>query len=170
MAVCDAYMFPGFLTPVLTQLFFPKPLTIFLTCFFRGERRKYAGNKSHLNRGSNSQPPGHELTTEPPGRGKPFPKQALVFTCLQNKSFENTVGKGEITHNEQFLLFPVLSTLLENFQTFTSLSKSMGECNTILSACTKYRPLGKCCTHPSKSSSANSFSLEESKICHLGKG
>ena len=35
-----------------------------------------------------------------------FPKQALVFTCLQYKSFENTVGKGEIAHNEQFLLFP----------------------------------------------------------------
>ena len=25
----------------------------------------------------------------------PFPKQALVFTCLQFKSFENTVRKGE---------------------------------------------------------------------------
>ena len=25
---------------------------------------------------------------------------------LQYKSFENTVGKGEIAHNEQFLLFP----------------------------------------------------------------
>ena len=25
-----------------------------------------------------------------------FPKQALVFTCLQYKSFEITVGKGEI--------------------------------------------------------------------------
>ena len=35
-----------------------------------------------------------------------FPKQALVFTCLQYKSFENTEGKGEIAHNEQFLLFP----------------------------------------------------------------
>ena len=33
-------------------------------------------------------------------------KQALVFTCLRNKSFENTVGKGEIARNEQFLLFP----------------------------------------------------------------
>ena len=64
--------FPGFLTPVLTQLFFPKPPTTFLTCFCRGERQKYAGKKSRLNRGSNSQPPGHEsdtLTTEPPGRG-----------------------------------------------------------------------------------------------------
>ena len=38
--------------------------------------------------------------------GKRFPKQALVFTCLQYRSFENTVGKGEIARNEQFLLFP----------------------------------------------------------------
>ena len=42
----DAYVFPGFLTSVLTQLFFPKPPTTFLTCFCRGERRK----KSRLNR------------------------------------------------------------------------------------------------------------------------
>ena len=28
------------------------------------------------------------------------------FMCLQYKSFENTVGKGEIARNEQFLLFP----------------------------------------------------------------
>ena len=40
------------------------------------------------------------------GRNYPFPKQALVFTCLQYKSFENTVEKGEIASNEQFLLFP----------------------------------------------------------------
>ena len=33
-------------------------------------------------------------------------QQALVFTCLQYKSFENTVRKGEIARNEQFLLFP----------------------------------------------------------------
>ena len=30
----------------------------------------------------------------------------LNFTSLLYKSFENTVGKGEIAHNEQFLLFP----------------------------------------------------------------
>ena len=35
---------------------------------------------------------------------------ALVFTCLQYRSLENTGGKGEIAHNEQFLLFPVCST------------------------------------------------------------
>ena len=31
---------------------------------------------------------------------------SLVFTCQQYKSFENTVGKGVIARNEQFLLFP----------------------------------------------------------------
>ena len=30
---------------------------------------------------------------------------SLVFTCLQNTFFENTVGKGEIACKEQFLLF-----------------------------------------------------------------
>ena len=65
MAVGDADVFPGFLTPVLAQLFFPKPPTTFLTCFCRGEKRKYAGKKSHLNKGSNSQQPGHEPTRSP---------------------------------------------------------------------------------------------------------
>ena len=63
MTVGEAYVFPGFLTPVLTQLFLPKPPTNFLTCFCRGERRKYTGKKCRLNRGSNSQPPGHESDT-----------------------------------------------------------------------------------------------------------
>ena len=44
--------------------------------------------------------------TEPLLLHQPFPKQALVFTCLQYKSFENTAGKGEIARYEQFLLFP----------------------------------------------------------------
>ena len=101
MAVSHAYVFPGFLTPVLTQLFFQKTPTTFLTCFCRGGRRKNAGKKSRLSLGSNSQPPGHEsdtLTTEPPGRGRekrrkagnqhfllfpqcflPFPKQLSNF-------------------------------------------------------------------------------------------
>ena len=51
--------------------FFPKPPTTFLTCFCRGERRKYVGKEFCLNQVSNSQPPGHEsytLTTDPPGR------------------------------------------------------------------------------------------------------
>ena len=83
MAVGDARVFPGFLTPVLTQIFFPMPSTTFLSCFCRGERRKYAGKKSRLNRGSNSQPPGHEsdtLTTEPPGRAEVYRTSQPVFT------------------------------------------------------------------------------------------
>ena len=39
---------------------------------------------------------------------------------LVNKSFENAVGKGEIARNEQFLLFPVFSTVLDNFLPFSS--------------------------------------------------
>ena len=77
MVVGDAYVFPGFLKQVLTKLFFPKPQTTFLTCFCSSGRRKYAGKSSSLNRGSNSQTPGHEsdtLTTEPPGRGYFFPQ------------------------------------------------------------------------------------------------
>ena len=70
-----------------------------------------------------------------------FPKQALVFTCLP---FENTVGKGEIARNEQFLLFTIVfSTLLAHFLPFSS--------NVKLSC-------------------AKSSSLKESKISHLGKG
>ena len=65
------------------------------------------------------------------------------FEALGNKPFENTVGKGEIARNEQFLLFPVFSTHLDNFRPFLSNLKL---------------------------SSANSFSLEESKICRLVMG
>ena len=51
----------------------------------------------------------------------PFPKQALDFTYLQYKSFENTVGKGEIARNEQFLLSPqCFFFLLKNFLPFSS--------------------------------------------------
>ena len=51
--------------------------------------------------------------------------------------------KGEIARNKQLLLFPVFYTHLENF---LSLSSNL------------------------KLSSAISLSLEESKICRLGKG
>ena len=51
-----------------------------------------------------------EFWHKPPRLGKKviilFPKQALVFTCLQCKTFEHTMEKGEIAHYEQFLLFP----------------------------------------------------------------
>ena len=93
MAVNDAYVFLGFLTPVLIQLFFPKPPTTFLTRFCIGERRKYAGKKSRLNRGSNSKPPGHEsdtLSTEPPRRGVTnLNKQILVIPSIHFRHDES---------------------------------------------------------------------------------
>ena len=66
----------------------------------------------------------------------------LSQTCLQYKFFENTVGKGEIARNEQLHLFPqCFSALSEDFVSFSLNSKLP---------------------------SANSFSLEESKIVRLG--
>ena len=94
MAVGDAHVFPGFLTPVLTQLFFPKPPTTFLTCFCRGERRKYAGKKSRLNRGSNSQPPGLEsdtLTTEPPGWACPWQHRKVSPNRNTHVKYESSI-------------------------------------------------------------------------------
>ena len=82
---------------------------------------------------------------KPPGCiFNPFPNQAQVSACRLYKSFENTVGKGEIARNEQFLLFPrCFQKFWLNFLPISS--------NLILS-------------------SANSFSLEESSIYRLGKG
>ena len=101
MAVGDAIVFPGFLTPVLTQLSFQLffshaiPTTV-LTCFSRGERRKYAGKKGLLKRVSNSQPPGHEsdtLTTEPPGHGE-FLARSFVVSFYHNPDFNYHKEQG----------------------------------------------------------------------------
>ena len=74
---------------------------------------------------------------------KLFHKQALVFWRLQYKSLENTKGKGEIARNEQFLLFPqCFLPVLETFLPFLSYLKL---------------------------SSANSYSLEEAKMCRSEK-
>ena len=45
-----------------------------------------------------------------------FPNKPWFFTCLQYNSFENSVGKGEIARNEQFLLF--LQCFLTLWRTF----------------------------------------------------
>ena len=59
---------------------------------------------------------------------------------LGKKPFENTVGKGEIARNEQFLLYPVFFTFLQNFLLFSSNLKFL---------------------------SADCFNLDQSKICRL---
>ena len=66
MAVGDAHVFPGFLTPVLTQFSFQSHRLLFLHA--SGEVR----DEKRPERKFPSQPPGHEsdtLTFEPPGRG-----------------------------------------------------------------------------------------------------
>ena len=63
-------VFPSFLTPLLTQVFFPMTLTTFLTSFRKGERRKYAGHEVFLNQVSNLQPPGHDDTLTTGGTPK----------------------------------------------------------------------------------------------------
>ena len=55
MAVSDANVFPGILTPVLTQLLFAKPPTTFLTCYAE------VGGKNTLE--ESSPQPGIKLTT-----------------------------------------------------------------------------------------------------------
>ena len=58
----------------------------------------------------------------PPYNIQPFPKQALVFMCLQYKSFENTVGKGEIARKEPHTVFypyRELSAILFKFEIVT---------------------------------------------------
>ena len=97
MAVGDAYVFPCFSIPVLTQLFFPELPTTFLTCSCRGERRKYARKKVCLNLGSNSQPPGHEsdtLTTEPPRRGEGFYELNSNYEQLNKKWIPRKMGEN----------------------------------------------------------------------------
>ena len=122
MAVGDAYVSPGFLTPVLTQLFSPKPPTTFLTCFCRGERRKYAGKKSRLNRGSNSQPPGHDsdtLTTEPPGRGfKTLEKKNHHTHDPKKAGYKNILDTESIVVNFPILELSFQFTFLQNKQRF----------------------------------------------------
>ena len=66
------------------------------------------------------------------------------FDALRKKPFKNTVGKGEIAHNEQFLLYPQCFLIyLENFRLF-SLNLRL--------------------------SSADCFNLDQSKICCLVMG
>ena len=72
MTVGDAYVFSGFLTPVLIQLSFQSHQLLFshASAEVRGENMPQ--RKVRLNRGSNSQPSGHEsdtLTPEPSKQG-----------------------------------------------------------------------------------------------------
>ena len=53
----------------------------------------------------------------------PFQSKPWFYSCLQYKSFGNTVGKGEIARNEQFLLFP--QCFLHVWRTFYHFHQSL---------------------------------------------
>ena len=65
---------------------------------------------------------------------------------LGNKPFENTVGKGEIARNQQTSNFSFSHSVFYLFKELSAIFIKI------------------------KLSSADSFSLEESKICHLVMG
>ena len=98
MAVGDAHVFPGFLTPVLTQLSFQSHRLLFSHA---SAEVRYAGKKVCLNRVSNSQPPGHESDT---ARRSPLTHPGDLKYVLRR--VENIVGKGENAGYQHFLSFP----------------------------------------------------------------
>ena len=80
IAVGDANMFTGILTPVLTQISFQSHRLLFSHASAE-VRGKIHRKQISLNRIWNSQPPGDDsdtLTTEPPWRGPRYYK----FTCI----------------------------------------------------------------------------------------
>ena len=94
------HMSPGFLTPVLTQLFFPSHRLLFshASAEVRGENnpeRKVAstGDRTHNHQVMS---PTRSPLSHPGGA-----------TTLQKKALENAVGKGENAGNQHFLLFPL---------------------------------------------------------------
>ena len=112
MAVSDAHVFPCFLTPVLTQLFFPKPPTTSLTCFCRGERQKYARQKIRLNRDRTHNHQVMSLTRSPlshPSGGGLLLTLCHTMTPFDGsgkKAFWKHCGKRRNCLYKQFLLFP----------------------------------------------------------------
>ena len=65
MAVGDAHVFPGFLTPVLKQLSFQSHRLHFshVSAEMNGENTPETEKKNRLNRVSNSKPPSHKSDT-----------------------------------------------------------------------------------------------------------
>ena len=113
---------------MLVQFFLPFPQSFVPF----SQHRSYA-NAYHLDQ-SKILSSGKELTHS----------YTTSFKAPGNKLFENTMEKGEIARNKQFLLFhTVFSTCLDNF---LPLSSNL------------------------KLSSANSFSLDQSKILWTGDG
>ena len=89
MAVSDAYVFPGFLTPVLTQLSFPKPRLVFsqTSAEVRGENTPERKVASTEDRTHNHQVMSQTRSPEAPGQGS---LEVMVHTKIQNE-----INKGQ---------------------------------------------------------------------------
>ena len=75
--------------------------------------------KSRLNQGLNSQPPGHEsdtLTTEPPGRGES--RMYKTTMCIHNKCMSSQASAHAFLG--MMLLVPVISIIVTAFARLTS--------------------------------------------------
>ena len=115
-------MFPGFLTLLLTQPFFPVILATFLTLFRKGRRRKYTGHEVLLNRVSNLQPPGHDdkLTTEPLWRDTRVLEYNTVSLYKKKKKKEfNAVSLYRKKKSSGSSASSAISALILKFNRFT---------------------------------------------------
>ena len=97
MVICDAHVFPGFLTPVLTVLSFQSHRLLFSHALaeVRGENtpeRKFAstGYRSHNHQGHESD----TLTTEPPGWANFF------LNRCKRKFYSNNVNPLPLDYSE----------------------------------------------------------------------
>ena len=103
MAVGDAYVFPGFLIPVLTLLFFPKPLLFsHASAEVRGENTPEKKVSSTRDRTHKHQVMSRTRSSlSHPGKAK-YGRMGIQLSDW----VENIVEKEEIARYEQFLLFP----------------------------------------------------------------
>ena len=114
MEVGDAQVFPGFLTPVLTQISFQSHRLLFshASAEVRGENTPVGNFASTGSRTRNHQVMSPTRSPQSlPGGAKEFEDYNFVFDengRQFSKQAENTVGKGEIVRNEQFFPFPIV--------------------------------------------------------------
>ena len=101
----------------------------------------------------------------------PFPNKPWFLRVCSTSLLKTQWEKEEIAHNEQFLLFAVFSTLLDNFPPFLSILKLSSAKSLSLEESKIYR-LGKSLSLEQSKiyRLGKSLSLEQSKIYRLGKG
>ena len=120
MVVGDAHVFPGFLTPVLMQLFFPKPRLLFshASAGVRGENmleRKFAGDWTH----------NHQVTspTRSALSNPGFPNKPCFLHICSTNVFKTLWKKEKLLvtsnfsfYHSVFSLFAITSAIFIKFE------------------------------------------------------